>query len=160
MAFRPRGRAIGVDLRSTASRPFKGGSDKIGQTRTPEDLWGKRGRSFSSSNDDGQVLEETREIVAALGYRVISARSGQEALSIIRNDATIDLLFTDISMPGMDGWELARRSKQLRPELKVLYTTGFSFAPVPGMATPGYGPRLPKPWRPAQLHRLLQTIFH
>jgi CheY-like chemotaxis protein len=111
-------------------------------------------------DDDGQVLEGTREIVSALGYEVIAARSGAEALSIIRNDATIDLLFTDISMPGMDGWELARRSKQLRPELKVLYTTGFSFAPVPETATLGYGPLLPKPWRPAQLHRLLQTLFH
>ena len=111
-------------------------------------------------DDDNQVLEGTREIVAALGYEVIAARSGKEALSIIRNGATIDLLFTDISMPGMDGWELARRSKQLRPELKVLYTTGFSFAPVPETTTLGYGPLLPKPWRPAQLHRLLQTIFH
>lgn len=88
-------------------------------------------------DDDGQVLEGTREIVAALGYQVISAQSGTEALSIIRNGATIDLLFTDISMPGMDGWELARRSKQLRPELKVLYTTGFSFAPVPETTTLG-----------------------
>ena len=111
-------------------------------------------------DDDEQVLEGTREIVEALGYEVIAARSGKEALSIIRNDATIDLLFTDISMPGMDGWELARRSKQLRPELKVIYTTGFSFAPVPETTTLGYGPLLPKPWRPAQLHRLLQTIFH
>ena len=110
-------------------------------------------------DDDGQVLEGTSEIVAALGYEVISARSGTEALSIIRNDTAIDLLFTDISMPGMDGWELARRSKQLRPELKVLYTTGFSFAPVPETATLGYGPLLPKPWRPSQLHRLLQTLF-
>lgn len=110
-------------------------------------------------DDDGQVLEGTREIVEALGYAVIAARSGPEALSIIRNDTTIDLLFTDISMPGMDGWELARRSKQMRPELKVVYTTGFSFSPVPETSTLGYGPLLPKPWRPTQLHRLLQTIF-
>jgi CheY-like chemotaxis protein len=110
-------------------------------------------------DDDGQVLEGTREIVEALGYDVIATRSGHEALSLIRNERTIDLLFTDISMPGMDGWELARRSKQLRPELKVVYTTGFSFAPVPDTLTPGYGPLLPKPWRAAQLHRLLQTIL-
>ena len=111
-------------------------------------------------DDDGQVLEGTRDLVAALGYEVVAARNGQEALSIIRSDATIDLLFTDISMPGMDGWELARRSKQLRPQLKLINTTGFSFAPVPETTTLGYGPLLPKPWRPAQLHRLLQTIFH
>jgi hypothetical protein len=41
----------------------------------------------------------------------------------------------------------------------VVYTTGFSFAPVPDTPTPGYGPLLPKPWRAAQLHRLLQTIL-
>ncbi len=110
-------------------------------------------------DDDGQVLEGTRDIVEALGYAVIAARSGREALSILRGDGTIDLLFTDISMPGMDGWELARRSKQMRPDLKIVYTSGFSFSPVPEAPRPGYGPLLPKPWRPAQLDRILQTIL-
>ena len=110
-------------------------------------------------DDDGQVLEGTRDIVEALGYAVIAAQSGREALSILRGDGTIDLLFTDISMPGMDGWELARRSKQMRPDLKIVYTSGFSFSPVPERSRPGYGPLLPKPWRPAQLDRILQTIL-
>lgn len=110
-------------------------------------------------DDDEDVLDGTRGIVEALGYAVIAARSGAEALSIIRRDGIIDLLFTDISMPGIDGWELARRSKQIRPDLMVVYTTGFSFSPVPETPTPGYGPLLPKPWRPAQLDQILQTIL-
>lgn len=110
-------------------------------------------------DDDGEVLEGTRDIVEALGYAVIAARSGREALSILRGDGTIDLLFTDISMPGMDGWELAHRSKQMRPDLKIVYTSGFSFSPVPETSRRGHGPLLPKPWRPAQLDRILQTIL-
>jgi CheY-like chemotaxis protein len=110
-------------------------------------------------DDDADVLDGTREIVEALGYAVISARSGREALSIIRRDESIDLLFTDITMPGMDGWELGRQSKQMRPDLKVVYTTGYSFSRVPEAFTPGYGPLLPKPWRPGELDRILRTIL-
>jgi CheY-like chemotaxis protein len=76
-------------------------------------------------DDDGQVLEGTRDIVAALGYEVISARSGKEALSILRNDATIDLLFTDISMPGdMDGLGLVRHVSAEYPQVALLVTSG------------------------------------
>jgi CheY-like chemotaxis protein len=90
-------------------------------------------------DDDPEVLEATIAIVETLGYSVISARNGREALSIIRAESSIAVLFTDITMPGgIDGWELARRSREARPDLRLIYTSGYStrrcrMTRVPGM---------------------------
>jgi PAS domain S-box-containing protein len=60
-----------------------------------------------------------------LGYQVIMAENGVEALTRL-NEVTPDLLFTDVVMPGgVNGWELAERAKQLQPGLKVLLTSGY-----------------------------------
>ena len=57
---------------------------------------------------------------------MLSARSGPEALEILRQDTTIDLLFTDIFMPGgLHGPQLVNAARRLRPELKFLFTSGF-----------------------------------
>lgn len=106
-------------------------------------------------DDDPDVLSYTCAIVEELGYAALAARSGEEALSIVRRGA-VDVLFTDIAMPGMDGWRLGRRARAIRAELSVIYTTGRSRAPVPHDGEPGFGPLLPKPWRPAQLGALLK----
>ena len=63
----------------------------------------------------------------ALGYTVLSASSGQEALEIAaRDDMPIDLLFTDVVMPGMSGRELAQALNAIRPDVRVLYASGFT----------------------------------
>ena len=111
-------------------------------------------------DDDPEVLEATIGIVEALGYQVISARNGREALSLIGADRAIAVIFTDITMPGgIDGWELGKRSKEARPDLRLIYTSGHSYKPVPEGKGPGYGPLLPKPWRPSQLGELLRQAL-
>jgi CheY-like chemotaxis protein len=107
-------------------------------------------------DDDPHVLSATCAIVEELGYAALAAGSGQEALSIVGRDPSVGVLFTDITMPGMDGWQLGRRARAIRPELNVIYTTGFARAPVPHDGEPGFGPLLPKPWRPTQLSALLK----
>lgn len=63
----------------------------------------------------------------SLGYHVILASSGVDALAILQQREDIDLLFTDIIMPGgMNGRELAELAKRLRPRLRILYTSGYS----------------------------------
>ena len=63
----------------------------------------------------------------ALGYRVIVTRNGPAALDILRGPEKIDLLFTDVVMPGgMFGTELAKEAARLRPDLKILFTSGYS----------------------------------
>jgi DNA-binding NtrC family response regulator len=107
-------------------------------------------------DDDDQVLDIAAIVLASLGYQVIPATNGEAALEIIKYYRAIDLLMTDIVMPGeIDGWELARRAKHIRPELRVVYTTGFADKALPDKSHPGYGPLLPKPWRADQLVSLV-----
>lgn len=61
------------------------------------------------------------------GLSVIQASDGESALAVLESDAAVDLLFTDIRLPGrLDGWHLAEAARNLRPDLKVIYATGFS----------------------------------
>jgi CheY-like chemotaxis protein len=91
-------------------------------------------------DDDEGVLELAVHQLTALDYRVLLARSGEEALDVLRGTSgRVDLLFTDVSMPGgMNGLVLAERARALCPGLRVLFATGYSDdlvnggAPAPG----------------------------
>jgi signal transduction histidine kinase/ActR/RegA family two-component response regulator len=77
--------------------------------------------------DSDAVLEFVISALEDLGYRVLSARSGPEALRALESEEKIDLLFTDVVLPGdITGRELADRALRTRPGLPILYTTGFS----------------------------------
>jgi signal transduction histidine kinase/ActR/RegA family two-component response regulator len=77
--------------------------------------------------DDEALRLYTVEILNELGYAVLAADNGAAALEIVKRGDPIDLLFTDIVMPGgMNGRQLADAARQLRPNLKVLYTTGYT----------------------------------
>ena len=79
------------------------------------------------AEDDSLVLQHLEGQLRLLGYKVTSSRSGQEALEALQKDATIELLLTDVVMPGgMNGRELATTAQTLRPTLKVLYTSGYT----------------------------------
>ena len=95
-----------------------------------------------------------------LGYRVITAASGPAALDLLRQSGDIDLLFTDVVMPGgMFGPELARQALQLRPELKVLFTSGYSQNPVSAPDAIGDARILTKPFRRRDLAAMLRSAL-
>jgi CheY-like chemotaxis protein len=75
-------------------------------------------------DDDPGVLDVIVGMLEDLGCEVTSAQSGPDALDRLRQNENISILITDISMPGMDGHELAELAKQLRPELKILQLSG------------------------------------
>jgi len=78
-------------------------------------------------DDDEQLLEIAIEYLGVLGYKTLSAISGEQALEILQNETGIDLMFSDVVMPGdINGFELARRANTLDPELKILLTSGFA----------------------------------
>ena len=78
--------------------------------------------------DEDVVRRSTSKILKRLGYQVISATSGEEALEIAESfNGTIDLLFTDVIMPQMNGRKLAERVRSLLPEIKVLFTSGYTY---------------------------------
>jgi PAS domain S-box-containing protein len=78
--------------------------------------------------EDDEVLRGyAAQILRELGYRVVEAESGLAALEVLAGDERIDLLFTDVIMPGgMNGRQLADQALSLRPNLKVLFTTGYT----------------------------------
>ena len=77
--------------------------------------------------DEPQVAELVMRALRNGGYTVLTASRGAEALDILRTSTShIDLLLTDIIMPGMNGRELADRVRQLRPDIRVLYMSGYS----------------------------------
>jgi signal transduction histidine kinase len=76
--------------------------------------------------DDPSVLALTLDMLAGLGYRATTAANAHEALDILRSDLPIQVLFSDIVMPGgISGVELARAAREVRPGLPVLLTSGF-----------------------------------
>lgn len=76
--------------------------------------------------DDEKVRNVTVDVLRELGYTVVHARSGEDALLQLGLQPKIDLLVTDIVMPGMTGRVLADQAMELRPALKVLFMTGYS----------------------------------
>jgi len=77
-------------------------------------------------DDDSLVAESTVSMLEHLGHRAILTTSGAAALEALRTEPQIDLVITDQVMPGMTGIELARRMRQLRPELPVILATGYA----------------------------------
>jgi CheY-like chemotaxis protein len=79
--------------------------------------------------DDHDVRELAVSVLRDNGYDVTQAASGGIALAILDQDLPFDLLFTDIVMPGEpNGIKLAELARRLRPDIKILYTTGFGAA--------------------------------
>ena len=77
--------------------------------------------------DDELVREYVERLLSSLGYRVSSAMDGDQALTMLNQDVDIDLLFTDVIMPGsLKGPELADKAIELHPSLKILFTSGYT----------------------------------
>jgi PAS domain S-box-containing protein len=90
---------------------------------------------YPSASEDEVVLvvEDNPEVrafcvtsLSELGYRVLEAADAETALSILRSSQRVDLLFTDVVLPGRTGKVLADESANARPSLKILFTTGYS----------------------------------
>jgi PAS domain S-box-containing protein len=77
--------------------------------------------------DDDLVRSYVERQLRSMGYSVVSARNGPEALEQLREQAPFDLLFTDVIMPGgLSGQELAARARAVHPDLPVLFTSGYT----------------------------------
>jgi CheY-like chemotaxis protein len=70
-------------------------------------------------DDEAMVLDVTASMLEDLGCEVVTARGGNDALRKLSADGRIEVLITDINMPGMDGYELAEKARQMREGLKV-----------------------------------------
>lgn len=106
-------------------------------------------------DDEELVRMSTADMLSDLGYEVLEAGSGEEAVDMVRTTRTIDILVTDHLMPGMNGVELALRAQSVRPGLPVLLVSGY--AEVEGIDADR--PRLNKPFRKDELAASLQALL-
>ena len=111
--------------------------------------------------DNAGIRDLAVRHLQSLGYRIISAADGTSALEIIQNGAAIDLLFTDVVMPGrLDGRALAVAARELLPGLKVLFTSGFTAAAASAATEDKFGSNLlSKPYRKSDLARRVRVML-
>jgi len=81
-------------------------------------------------DDERRVRETLAEMLAAMGHTVLLAESGQNALEILAEN-NCELVFTDLAMPEMDGWETTREIRKLWPDMKVVLVTGYGTGTLP-----------------------------
>jgi signal transduction histidine kinase/ActR/RegA family two-component response regulator len=105
--------------------------------------------------DDPLVMSGTAAMLEDLDHRVVGAPSGEEALRILRENASIDLVVTDHAMPGMTGLQLAERIRAEWPDMPILLASGHAELPErTGLAVP----RLTKPFRQDELARAIAAL--
>jgi two-component system cell cycle sensor histidine kinase/response regulator CckA len=111
--------------------------------------------------DEGAVRDQAVLVLESYGYTVLDAAEGQAALEISRSHKEpVDLLLTDVIMPGLNGRELADLLQSERPEMRVLYMSGYT-----GDAIANHGVRaesmafLPKPFTLEDLLRKVREVL-
>lgn len=110
-----------------------------------------QGQTIMLVEDEIQILSAASKLIKSIGYDVITAKSGREALDMVEAGKEFDLLLTDVVMPGeIGGFELARRVRELRADVPVLYMSGYT-----GFTSSEMGdviaPLLQKPTPPVEL---------
>lgn len=111
--------------------------------------------------DDDHVRDTVLNLFSALGYTVVVAASGLDALAILKSGQRFDLLFSDIVLPGgMTGVEMADQAKALAPDMEVMFTSGYSDAELmhDGRLDPGVR-LLQKPFRRRDLARAVRAVL-
>jgi len=121
---------------------------------------GQRGAETILVVEDADLVRDvTVEMIRDLGYKVLSASNGPEALELLRGTEHIDLLFSDVLMPGgLSGVALATKARQIHEGLKVLLTSGYP-ARDGVRANPAAFPMLQKPYRRDKLALMLRTAL-
>ncbi len=121
---------------------------------------GASGYTILVVEDDADIREMITTMLSDLGYRILVAETGPEALAILRHERSVDLLFTDVIMPaGMSGTDLARTASRLRPDLKILLTSGYAGIEPEAIAARADLPFIAKPYRALALGRKLKEIL-
>lgn len=125
---------------------------------------GNTGRLVLLVEDDPDVRKIVRRQLTDLGYPVVEAENGPEAVSMIDNVPDIAVILSDIVMPGgIDGWELARYAKKSRPKVRIVLMSGYAYGSSEEASEAIEGiedselPMLSKPFEKSQLAAILQS---
>ncbi len=112
-------------------------------------------------DDEADLLQLADNYLSELGYQTYLACNANQALDILAKQNDIDLLFSDVIMPGgMNGYELAQQAMELKPELKVLITSGFISQSISQNVQASFSsPILSKPYRKVELARRIRLTL-
>jgi PAS domain S-box-containing protein len=151
----------GTTLRLYLPRAMEGDIEERPDQELPEML-ATHNETILVVDDNTEMRRVVVKQLAALGYRTIEAANGPGALTIIERGEPIDLLFTDIVMPGgMSGIQLAAAARQRRPGLKVLFTSGFPVEAAQKSTTlPPSEYMISKPYRKEDLARQIRRVIN
>ena len=111
--------------------------------------------------DDGNVRDSVIATLGGLGYQVLTASNGSDAIAILRTDQHIDLLFTDVVMPrGISGVDVAKEAQRLRRGIKILLTSGYTPEILAQQGANGNFPIFTKPYRQQELVEEIRRVLH
>ncbi len=121
----------------------------------------ERGATVLVVDDELDLLEIAHSYLDQIGYASLEARDGSGALDVISQHSGIDLMVTDIIMPGgMNGVELAQKVRKLRPEIKIIYCSGFPADALGERHMPKVdGPLLHKPYQRADFNAMIRHVM-
>lgn len=117
-----------------------------------DDSQGSEPRTILLVEDDGLIRMNTSDMLQDAGHRVVEAASGEAAMRALATGDSIDVLLTDVNLPGMSGPTLAEHVRQLKPEIAVVFATGDSHFPGSDRAVV-----LMKPYDEASLARAIEA---
>ncbi len=130
------------------------------RTRSSEPAIPRGRETILVCEDEAGVRELTTHFLRSGGYRVLVAGSGQDALRLAAQQHQLDLLVTDVVMPEMNGVQLARRLREARPELEVLYLSGYTATVIDSRTSMGAKDELlAKPFTRAELLRRVRRAL-
>ena len=117
-------------------------------------------RTVMVVEDEEGVRDLVAEVLEGSGFRVIQASNGREAIRLAEQEAVIDLVVTDVVMPGMSGFELSRWFAAQRPKTRLIFMTGYTDERT--INREALDPRtilMQKPFAPASLLRIINAVF-
>jgi PAS domain S-box-containing protein len=119
-----------------------------------------RSESILVVEDNDAVREFSADVLRDHGFNVLEAADASEALRVLESGATIDLLFTDIGLPGLNGRELVATVQRKYPSVRVLFTSGYAQMPSPTSSRwISEIPLLSKPFTRAQLYERVAQVL-
>ncbi len=130
----------------------------VGETTTDVETTFQRGKGrILVVEDDAQVREIATGILRNQGYEVVEAGDHTEASKILSGGPPVDLLFTDVVLPGgMNGVEIAKLAKRMHPQIKILYTSGYTENAA--MNADGFDPKSDLVNKPYRRNELLEKV--
>jgi CheY-like chemotaxis protein len=140
--------------------PFDGGEIEAEEGEAPAPAQPHGAETVLLVEDEESVRSMVRRVLEGQGYTVLSAANGDEALELARqHTADIDLVFTDVVMPGMNGSELVERLRESRPEIRVIFMSGYAEGAVRRGLLDPTTTYLQKPFSPATLIELVRRVL-